>query len=332
MGHKDSKNIWVFAEIDEEGLREVAFELASEGRRLAEKLREKLCAVVLTGDPEEFNEGLSQYVDTIYFSKTNDGVDAYTYVLSHLIRKYNPRLILMENTPLGNELASRVAARNEIGIITDCQILSLNNRGCLEVTKTIHGDKVYAIVEAPVSKSLVVTVRKGSFDLMESSLNKATELVIEDVEVDRPLSRKKYLEFVKGDPKKIDISKAEIIVAAGRGIGGDEGLKKIERLAEMLDGSLGGSRVAVDQGWLSFERQVGQTGKTVSPRLFVACGISGAFEFTAGMKDSRLIVAINNDANAPIFKVSDLSLAGDLHAVIPEILELFGRLLKEGTQ
>jgi electron transfer flavoprotein alpha subunit len=332
MGHKDPKNIWIFAEIGEEGLREVAFELASEGRRLAEKLREKLCAVVLTGDPEEFNEGLSQYIDTIYYSKTNYGVDAYTHVFSHLIRKYNPRLILMEGTPLGNELASRVAARNDIGIITDCQILSLNNRGCLEVTKMIYGDNVYAIIEAPVSKSLVVTVREGSFDLMESSPNKATELVIDNMEVAPPLSRKKYLEFVKGDPKKIDISKAEIIVASGRGIGGNEELKKIERLAEMLGGSLGGSRVAVDQGWLPFERQVGQTGKTVSPRLFVACGISGAFEFIAGMKDSRLIVAINNDAKAAIFKVSDLSLVGDLHVVIPEILEQLGKLLKEETQ
>jgi electron transfer flavoprotein alpha subunit len=331
MGHKDPKEIWIFAEIDNEGLREAVFELASEGRRLAEKLREKLCAVVLTGDPEHFNEGLSQYVDTIYYSKTNDEADAYTHVLSHLISKYNPRLILIEDTPPGNELASRVAARNEIGIITDCQILSLNNRGCLEVTKTIHGDKVYATVETPLSKSLVVTVRKGSFNLMESSPNKGAELVIDNMQIDLPFSRKKYLEFVKGDPKKIDISKAEIIVAAGRGIGGREELKKIERLAEMLGGSLGGSRVAVDQGWLPFERQVGQTGKTVSPRLFVACGISGAFEFTAGMKDSKLIVAINNDVNAPIFKVSDLSLVGDLHAVIPEILELFGSFLKEGT-
>jgi electron transfer flavoprotein alpha subunit len=318
----DPKDIWILAEIDGERLREVVFELASEGRRLADKLRERLCAVLLAGDPKEFSEYLSQFgADAIYYTKTEDGVDAYTHVLSHLMCKYNPRLMLMGASPVGSEIAPRIAARNEIGVITNSVILELNDSGFLEVTKMIFGDKVYATFETPISKTHIITVVPGSFDMPNPGPKKTTEMVIESVGINRSLTRMNYIEFIKGDPKRIDISEAEIIIAVGRGVGGHEGLKKIERLAELLKGTLAGSRVAVDQGWLPFERQVGQTGKTISPKLFICCGISGAFEFIAGMKDSKLIVAINNDPKAPIFRVSDLSLVGNLHEIIPLIID-----------
>ena len=330
MSQKDPKDIWIFAEIEKEGLQEIVFELLSEGRRLADKLKERLCAVVLADSLKDFDARLSQFgVDTIYFTKTNNGVDVYTHVISQLIHKYTPKLVLLGATPLGSELAPRIAARNEIGIITSCIILRLNDRGFIEVTKMIYGDNVYVTLEAPVSRTLIVTVIPRSFELANPGPERKTEIVIENIEIGRPLSRMKYLQFVKGDPKKIDIEEAEIVVAVGRGVGGHEGVKKIERLAELLKGSLSGSRVAVDQCWIPFDRQIGQTGKTVSPMLFVACGISGAFEFIAGMKDSRLVVVINNDGKAPIFKISNLSLVGDLHTVVPEIIEQLEKLLKE---
>jgi electron transfer flavoprotein alpha subunit len=216
-----------------------------------------------------------------------------------------------------------------MGITTDCVFLKINDRGFFEATKMIHGDKVYATFELPISGRRVFTVVPGSFDRPNLGSKKRPELVMESGEISWLANRIKYLEFLKGDPKKIDVTEAEIIVAGGRGIGGAEGFKKIERLAEVLGGTLAGSRVAVDQGWVPFERQIGQTGRTVSPKLFIACGISGAFEFTAGMKDSRLIVSINNDLEAPISRVSSLSLVGDLHAVVPEIVKQLEKQLKE---
>jgi electron transfer flavoprotein alpha subunit len=327
---ENPKDIWILAEVEGEELREVVLELASEGRRLADKLGEKLCAVLLGGDPKEFGEYLSQFgVDTIHHAKTGNGIDAFIQLFSHLMCKYNPRLLLVGSTPMGSEFAPRIAARNEIRITTDCVILNLNDSGYFEVTKMVFGDKIYSTIETPVSETQIVTVVPGSFDLAVPGLKRETEVVIENVEMGQIFSGIKYVEFVKGDPQKIDISEAEIIVAAGRGVGGMEGLKKIERLAEVLEGTVGGSRVAVDQGWIPFEKQIGQTGQTVSPKLFVSCGISGAFEFTTGMKDSRLIVAINNDPKAPIFRVSNLSLVGDLHTVVPEIVEQLEKLLRE---
>lgn len=330
---ENPKDIWILAEVEGEELREVVLELASEGRRLADKLGEKLCAVLLAGDSKEFGEYLSQFgVDSIHHVKTGNGIDSFIHVISHLMSKYNPRLLLVGSAPMGNEFAARIAVRNTIRITTDCVILNLNDSGYFEVTKMVFGDKIYATIETPISEKQIVTVVPGSFDLAVPGLERATEVIVENVEMGQGFSGIKYLEFVKGDPRKIDVSEAEIIVAAGGGVGGAEGLNKIERLAEVLEGSVAGSRVAVDQGWIPFEKQIGQTGQTVSPKLFVSCGISGAFEFTTGMKDSKLIVAINNDAKAPIFRVSNLSLVGDLHTVVPEIVEQLKKRLKEGEK
>jgi len=236
--------------------------------------------------------------------------------------------MLVGATPMGSELAPRVAARNGAAIITNCVILALNDHGHLEVTKMIFEDKVYATFETSVSETQIVTVVPGSFDTTQRGYKTAAELVIERLE-DLPSARVRHLRFIQGDPKEMDISDAEIVVAAGRGAGGLEGIQEIERLAEHLRGTIAASRAAVDQGWLPFERQIGQTGKTVSPKLLVSCGVSGAFEFTAGMKDSRLIVAINNDPKAPIFRIANLSLLGDFQMVVPKIVELLEKRMGE---
>jgi electron transfer flavoprotein alpha subunit len=237
-----------------------------------------------------------------------------------LICKYNPRLVLIGATPLGIEIAPRLSARNQLELFTHCVILSVKNRDTMEATKLIFGENAYGTYRIPTSQTLIITVIPGSFNTLQSQ-KRNTQFVIENIKQDRDDSHIQYLEFVKGDPKKIDISLAEVIVALGRGSGGDSAtLKKIERLAEFLGGSLGGSRPTVDQGWLPFERQIGQTGKTVSPKLLVAFGISGAFEFISGMKDSRFVIAINKDSKAPIFKVANLSLVGDLHEIVSEVV------------
>jgi electron transfer flavoprotein alpha subunit len=329
----NSKDVWILAEMDGGGLREFVFELVSEGRRVADKLGERLCGVLFAGDPEEIGESLSQFgVDTLYYVKAGDGMEVYIQILSQLIQKYSPRLLFVGATPMGSELSPQIAARNGMGIITDCVILKINDRGFFEATKMIYGDKVYATFEVSISPRQVFTVVPGSFDMANLGSKKRPELVIESGEITSLPNRIKYLEFLKGDPKKIDVTETEIIVAGGKGVGEAEGFKKIERLAEVLGGTPAGSRLAVDQGWVPFEKQIGQTGRTVSPKLFISCGISGAFEFTAGMKDSRLIVAINNDSKAPIFRVSNLSLVGDLHAVVPEIVKQLEKHLEEEAE
>ena len=333
MDPREPRDIWILAEIDTKGLREVSIELASEARGLAEKLGERLCAVLLTGAPPDFMDYLSQFgVEAIYYTKTDNSTESCVVALSDLMRKHNPRLMLVGATPMGSELAPRVAARNGAPITTNCVILTLNDRRHFEVTKMMFEGKVYATVETSVSKTQIVTVVPGSFDVTYPDHKKIAELIIESVERDLPPTRVKQLRFIEGDPKQMDITEAEIIVAAGRGAGGLEGIQEIERLAEHLRGAVAGSRVAVDQGWLPFERQIGQTGKTVSPKLFVSCGISGAFEFTAGMKDSRLIVAINNDPKAPIFRIANLSLVGDLQKVVPKIVEQLEKRMGEETE
>jgi electron transfer flavoprotein alpha subunit len=327
------KDIWVFAEFVSKGLPEFVLELASEGRRLADKLGERLCAAIIAGDPNDIGESLSQYgVDIIYHAKAADLAKGYIPVLSRLVAKYTPRLLLVGATPTGSELAIQIAARNKLLIVTHCLILGVNDRGFFEATKMIYGDKVYVTIETPISKGQVISVVPGAFDLKSSHAKKPAQLVVEPVEhaeIDQFSHRIKYLEVLKGDPEKIDIGEAEIIVAGGKGVGSRDGFKKIESLAKELGGGLAGSRAAVDQGWLPFERQIGQTGVTVSPKLFVSCGISGAFEFTAGMKDSRLIVSINNDPKAPIFRISNLSLVGDLHTVVLEIIKQLEKYSEE---
>ena len=333
MDPREPRDIWIFAEIDSKGLREVSIELASEGRGLADKLKERLCAVLLAGVPGDFIDYLSQFgVDAIYYTKAENSTDSCVAALSDLMRKHNPRLMLVGATPMGSEVAPRVAARNGAPIMTNCVIFTLNDRRYFEVTKMILEDKVYATLETSVSKTQIVTVVPGSFDLTHLGCKKAVQLVIESVEENLVPARVRPLRFIEGDPKQMDLTEAEIIVATGRGAGGLEGMQEIERLAEHLRGAVAGSRVAVDQGWLPFERQIGQTGKTVSPKLFVSCGISGAFEFTAGMKDSRLIVAINNDPKAPIFRIANLSLVGDLQKVVPNIVEQLEKRMGEETE
>lgn len=330
-GQKIPKNIWILADVHEDELREAVIELAGEGLKLATRLKEELCAVALEGDPKRSTQLFSQVgVDKIYYTKNDRGPDACPDIISSLIDTYTPRLVLVEGSPLGQEVASRVAAKNHIGIVTDCRIIHLNDLGNIEATKMMYGEKVNATFETSAFTPLIVTLKKGSFDLPEKFPRKPAELIYEDIPKMNPPIRKTYYEFIRGDPDKMDLSEAEIIVAVGRGVGGGEGLKVVAQMARALGASLGGTRVAIDQGWLSFEKQIGQTGKTVSPNIFIACGISGAFEFTAGMKDSRNIIAINQDPEAPIFKISDLSLIGDLHRVIPAVVEQLENLSMKG--
>lgn len=316
------RNVWVLAQFEKGRLREAFLELAAEGSRLAGRLHEELCAVVLDDDfktslPPQLQHGVAR----IYWGLSENGPLSAGDKLSYLMSKYAPRVLLIEETPGGIEAAAMLAARHRSGIITDCQVLQFNRNGKIEASKKVLNGKLNASFEAARSGTLIVTAKKGAFDPAAQTPGKEAEIVVEKIAAKRQPDRRKYFEFVKGDPEKIELGQAEIIIAVGRGAGGDNGLEAFKKMAKLLAASIGGTRVAVDQGWLPFERQIGQTGKNVSPDLLVACGVSGAFEFTAGMKDSKLVVAINKDPEAPINKISDLALIGDVHAIVPAILE-----------
>lgn len=321
-----NRSVWVLAEQRDGRLRQISLELLTEGRKLANKLSERLCCVLLGKDVKPLCSTLADHgADAIFLA---DGVEleqyspkAYASILGDLIKAHAPWILLMGATPIGRDLAPKVAARVKTGLITDCNILDIDEKGLLVMTKFIYGGKASATTICPTGRPQMATIRPGLVDLEKPDKTREAEIVHINVGVESRDSSTKVVGFIKGDPKVVDLTEAEKIVCGGGGVGGEEQFKLIEELAVTLDASIGGTRVAVDKGWIPFSRQIGQTGKIVSPEIFITCGASGAIHFQMGMKDSKRIIAINIDRNAPIFKIADVGVLGDLHQTIPEIVK-----------
>jgi electron transfer flavoprotein alpha subunit len=232
--------------------------------------------------------------------------------------------VLFGATSIGRDLAPRIAARIKAGIVTECIALRIDKDG-LTVTKPIYDGKMFANVLCQSASTYVVTIPPGAMGMNQPAKSPEVKTIKVTPILGAETSRIKFLDFIAADPKTIDLTEAEIIVAAGRGVGKAENFHLIEELG----GSVGGTRPVVDAGWLPPERQIGLTGKFVSPKLFIACGISGQYHHTAGMKDSLIIVAINTDSNAAIFKLADLGIIEDLHEVIPAVIKQLQARRKE---
>ena len=319
------KDVWVVAEVEEGGdLTEVTLEMMGEGRKLADRLGESLCAVLMGHNVTGLAEILEHHgADKIYLLESpllaKYTTDAYVTALTDLIREHTPAIVTLGATPNGRDLASRAAARLKIGLAANCIILKINNHQTLEMTRSTHDDKVYTTVVCLTAGPQMATIRPGVIGIEEPKVSHNAEVIPVKVRIDPSAIRTRVIGFIRGDPKTLDIDEAESIVAGGRGVGGAEKWSVIEELADALGGSVGGSRVPMDHGWIPRQRMVGQTGRTVKPKLYVAAGISGAHHHVAGMKDARLIIAINTDHTAPIFKLADLGLVADLHRVLPAI-------------
>jgi len=321
-----SKGIWVVAEHKAGELEEVSLELLCEGQRLSSMLGEELCAVLLGYGVERLTKSLASYgAEKVYLVEhellASHNSDAYTYALSSLIQRYTPAVVLCPNTATGRDFVPRVAVRVKAPLVTDCTNSTVDEQGRLRPMRLVYGEKLEATVVCPPARPQIVTIAPGVVALEKPSPQCATEIIRVDVGMEASIIRTETLGYVKVDPKTIDLHEAEIIVAGGKGAGSMEGFCLIEQLADSLEGCVAGTRRAVDADWISSERQVGQTGKTVSPKLYIACGISGSMQHTVGMKGSKQIVAINTDRNAPIFKIADVGIADDLHDIIPEIIE-----------
>ncbi len=325
MNIADYNGVWVFAEQREGHLEKVSLELLGEGRKIADKLGVKLTALLLGSGIKDLGKGLRNHgADEVLVVDNKElehyTTDGYTKVICDLVNKRKPGILFIGATFIGRDLGPRVAARLETGLTADCTSLDVDiTNGNLLATRPAFGGNLMATIVCPDHRPQMATVRPGVFEKLEEE---EKEGGVEEISVNLSSEdiRTKVLEIVKENKEIVDISEANFIVAGGRGMGSQENFKLLYELAEALGGVVAASRAAVDKGWLDKAYQVGQTGKTVRPNIYIACGISGAIQHVAGMQDSDLIIAVNKDESAPIMKIADYGIVGDIVKVIPQMI------------
>jgi electron transfer flavoprotein alpha subunit len=323
--------VWVFAEQRQGKISSVVAELLGAGRKLADAQGQKLTAVLLGHDMEPAARELVHYgadeviyVDDPVLGQFKDG--PYASVLSDLIEERKPGIVLIVlagATFMGRSFIPSVASRVNTGLTADCTALDIDpETGDLLQTRPAFGGNIMATIICPRHRPQMATVRhKVLTPAVKDIHNKGEVHIINGVDNGRMDERTQVLEVVEEIMDTVNLAEADIIVSGGRGLGSPEGFKLIEELAVLLDGAVGASRSAVDSEWIPYSHQVGQTGKTVQPKLYIACGISGAVQHLAGMQSSDVIVAINKDADAPIFDVATYGLVGDVFQIIPQIIK-----------
>ncbi len=328
------KGVWVFVENRKKRIANVALELLGEGRKLAEQLGQELAGVLIGDGVEELAKECFAYgADRVYLVEgpafANYSTGPYTAAFSQLIEKYKPNIVLFGATHDGRDFAARIAVRIYTGLTADCTELSIDpETGLLCQTRPAFGGNVMATILTPNHRPQMATVRPNVMKRLEPDYRRTGEIVRFDAKITDGDLFYRIKEVVEHTAKTVNLEEADIIVSGGRGIGGPEHYHLIEELAEVLGGAAGASRAVVDAGWVPHYRQVGQTGKTVAPKLYIACGISGAIQHLAGMQTSDFIVAINKDPEAPIFKVANIGICADLHKAVPYLTERFKELLK----
>ncbi|MDS1004603.1 electron transfer flavoprotein subunit alpha/FixB family protein [Clostridium sporogenes] len=327
MNLSDFKGIWVFAEQREGKLQKVALELIGKGKDLSKKLGVELTAVLLGYDIDNMPKQLIDYgADKVLYVNDpllkNYTTDGYTKVIYDLIQERKPEILLVGATYIGRDLAPRISSRLGTGLTADCTGLDIDNdtRNLL-MTRPAFGGNLMATIICESNRPQMSTVRPGVFEKLEKDSNRDGS--IENIKINLKESdiKIKIKEIIKLAREIEDISEAKILVSGGRGLGSPEGFKLLRELADLMGGAISGSRAVVDSGWIDKAYQVGQTGKTVRPNLYIACGISGAIQHLAGMQDSDYIIAINKDESAPIMQVADLSIVGDYKKILPSMID-----------
>jgi electron transfer flavoprotein alpha subunit len=334
-GFKDKENykdVMVFAEQRRDELEEAAFELLGKGRELADKLEVNLYALLLGKDLEGKPERLIAHgADKVIVVSDNSLLnflpEPYTNILIDIIKKYKPSIFLAPSTTQGRALLSRAAGKIYTGLTADCTGLDVDSEGNLLQTRPAFGGSIKARILTPNMRPQMATVRPKVFKPMEKDTNRKGEIIEEKVSDELLKSTTKFEKWIEDTTSAISIEDADIIISGGRGLGCSENFKILFELAEVLGGAVGASRPTVDEGWIPYSHQVGQTGKTVGPKLYIAVGISGAIQHLEGMRSSDFIIAINKDPDAPIFKVADIGIVGDLFEVVPELKEKLKRAI-----
>lgn len=334
MNKEEYKNIFVFVEQRENKIQNVALELLGKARELADVLGQEVYAMFLgNGIKNQAQELIAYGADKVLLCEDKNlevyTTEPYTQAINQIINDYKPSIVFIGATTIGRDLGPRVAARVNTGLVADCTKLEINEEDHeLWSTRPAFGGNLMATIVNPDHRPQMSTVRPGVMRKMPKDDSRKGEVVDVKINFDESKIKVKVLETVKKEAK-VDITQAKILVSGGRGVANKEGFEKLAALADVLKGEVASSRVMVDAGIIEHDRQVGQTGKTVRPNMYMACGISGAIQHMAGMEDSEFIVAINKDKYAPIMQIADLGIVGDLHKIVPMLTERLKQEIKK---
>ena len=332
IGDSDKyKNVWVLAEVTGGKAHKVTYELLGAAKKLADKLpggKNKVVCIVLGSGIEKIAETFFHYyadrvimVDDPVLSKFNDAI--YAAVVSRLVKKYRPAVLISGATSRGRSIMPRVAVQVEAGLTADCTGLDIEpETGLLLQTRPAYGGNIIATIKSEHHRPQMSTVRQGVFKAPVPDKSLIGNIIRENIHDEDKISRLKVLKEIVSKDASINLSDADVIVTGGRGVKGPDGFEVIEELAKGLKGAVGASRAAVDAGWISYAHQVGQTGQTVHPKIYIACGVSGQIQHLVGMQSSSFIVAINKDPEDPIMKLADVAIVGDLFDIIPELIKV----------
>ncbi|MBF0494804.1 MAG: electron transfer flavoprotein subunit alpha [Candidatus Omnitrophica bacterium] len=327
------KDVWVFAEQKKNEIQSISYELLGKGRELADKLGSHLCAVLLGEKIEDkCQELIKRGADKVYLVEAPElkdyQDDPYTKVLTELIQKYKPEVVLCGASVIGRSLISRVAVKTNAGLTADCTGLDIDPKEKLLLqTRPAFGGNIMATIISPNHRPQMSTVRHKVMKELAPEAKRQGKVIKEKFASEVYSSRTKLIDVIEEIEETINLAEANIIVSGGRGLGCPETFSIIKDLALVLGAAVGASRSAVDAGWIPYSHQVGQTGKTVCPKLYIACGISGQIQHLIGMKSSDVIVAINKDPDAPIFTVATYGIVDDLFKVVPKLTQHFKKIL-----
>ncbi|RKY39557.1 MAG: electron transfer flavoprotein subunit alpha [Candidatus Omnitrophota bacterium] len=327
---EEYKGIWIFIEEENYKVAPVSFELLGKARELASHLNTEVVGIYLGYNLKEkikdlFRKGADKLILIDKEELKNFIAENYANAISYLINKYKPEIFLAGATSKGRSLVSRIAVKIHTGLTADCTGLDIDKEKRLLIqTRPAFGGNIMAQIITPSFRPQMATVRHKVMKEIERG-NSWGEIIEENIDESFIDKRIKFLEFIPDVSSKVNLAEANIIVSGGRGLGKKENFKLIEELASSLGAAVGASRAAVDSGWIAYSHQVGQTGRTVSPKIYIACGISGQIQHLVGMQSSKIIVAINKDPQAPIFKIANFGIVGDLFEIVP----LFTKKIKE---
>lgn len=318
-----AQGVCAIAEQRDGAIRKVTYEIVSEGRRLADILGQELTVILLGSNIRDKADGLGQYgadrvlvCDDVRLGAYT--TDAYVGVISQLVKANAPAILLLGASVQGKDLSARLSARLGVGMAQDCTAFAVED-GNLVATRPIYAGKAYARMTFENSWPQMATARPNVMSIKELEGSRSAAVIDATFSLDDSALKTKVVDVIKEEGGKVDLTEAAKIVSGGRGMKGPENFKILEELANVIGASVGASRSAVDAGWRPHTDQVGQTGKVVSPNLYIACGISGAIQHLAGMSTSKVIVAINKDEDAPIFQKADYGVVGDLFDVVPAL-------------
>lgn len=323
----DWSGIWIFAEYRNGRIAPVTFELLGKGRKLADSRNTSLSAVLFAEDLKDLASELIAYgADNVYavqdpaFAQFTD--ESFGNAMEDLAREYKPEVILAGATAIGRSFIPKVATLLDTGLTADCTGLEIDQQsGALLQTRPAFGGNIMATIECPLTRPQMATVRPLVMKALEPDSSRRGKVIECTISPERLQSKVKVRRFVALEGETINLNEADVVVSGGRGLENEKGFKLIEELANLLGGAVAASRAAVDSGWIGYPHQVGQTGKTVGPKLYIACGISGAIQHVIGMQSADTIIAINRDANAPIFNYATYGVVGDLFEILPKLIE-----------